>query len=270
MTPKELITAGRLEEARSVLVDTLKKQPADPSARSLLFQLLLFFGEWDKARRHLEISASQGHSTPPEVDVYTNLIQAEKSRLAVAGLTQRPTFFPEVPAHADAYIDVLELIAAEKSADARAALEKVYAGLTHLRGMRNGEPFSGFVDTDTTLALFIEAIEYERYLWVPVHSIRELVVSPPKTLIDLIWTKARITTWEGLTMGCFLPVLYPRSFESTDNRIRMGRMTDWVDLGNGLARAVGQHVYQVGNSDKTILELGEVIFHLDGSQAKGK
>jgi type VI secretion system protein ImpE len=139
-------------------------------------------------------------------------------------------------------------------------MARIDGQLVNLRGASDGHPFVGFKDTDATLAHFIEAIEYERYLWIPIASIRELAVAPPKTLIDLIWAKGRITTWEGLTLGCFLPVRYPESHASDDDRIRLGRLTDWQPLGGGFTKALGQHVFQVGQEDKSIFELGEVIF----------
>ena len=96
------------------------------------------------------------------------------------------------------------------------------------------------------------------------------MVSPPQNLIDLVWAKGRITTWEGLTMGCFLPVLYPNSFESDDDRIRLGRLTQWQSLGGAYAKAIGQHVYEVGGTDRSIFELKEVVFSLDEADANEK
>jgi type VI secretion system protein ImpE len=63
-------------------------------------------------------------------------------------------------------------------------------------------------------------------------------------------------------MGCFLPVLYPNSFTSSDDRIRLGRLTEWQPLGGPYATAVGQHVYNVGGTDRSIFELTEAVFTL--------
>ncbi|HAA04476.1 MAG TPA: virulence protein SciE type, partial [Syntrophobacteraceae bacterium] len=46
MEPKELIRAGRLTEARTLLTEAVKASPADMGLRTLLFQVLVFFGEW--------------------------------------------------------------------------------------------------------------------------------------------------------------------------------------------------------------------------------
>lgn len=269
MNAKALIRDGRLKEARAMLVDQVRKTPADIQARSVLFQVMLLCGEWDKARRQLEIAAAQQTSADMNAAVYHNLIQAEKERAAVAGMQARPTFFPEIPAWGEPFFQALELLKSGRIDAAEQMFERVDAGMPAIRGTLNGEPFEGFRDTDATLAYFIEAIEYERYLWVPINNIRELVVAPPQTLMDLIWAKGRITTWEGLTMGCFLPVLYPNSFESDDDRIRLGRLTDWQSLGGPFARAVGQHVYDIGGRDRAIFEIKEVVFTLADTEEKG-
>jgi type VI secretion system protein ImpE len=65
----------------------------------------------------------------------------------------------------------------------------------------------------------------------------------------------------GLTLNCFLPVLYPDSFQHEDDRLKLGRMTDWTDLGPGFHQGFGQHVYQVGDDDVAILEIREAVFN---------
>ncbi|BBO67201.1 hypothetical protein DSCA_11310 [Desulfosarcina alkanivorans] len=270
MDPKALIMDAQIDAARAALVDQIKKSPGDAQARSLLFQVMLLCGEWDKARRQLDIAATQQASPDMNAAVYQNLIQAEKERLAVSRMEQRPTFFPDIPEYSDDFFLALELLADSKADDAATLFAGIEARLPDIQGTINGQPFNGFRETDTRLSYFIEAIEYERYLWVPIANIRELVVSPPQTLIDLIWAKGRITTWEGLTMGCFLPVLYPGSFASEDDRIRLGRLTDWTPLGGAFAKASGQHVYEVGGTDRAILEIKEVYFSLPGTDGDEK
>ena len=56
----------------------------------------------------------------------------------------------------------------------RRSFQRVLRSLPHVQGTINGESFKGFKETDNTLTYFIEAIEYERYLWVPIANIREL------------------------------------------------------------------------------------------------
>lgn len=262
MEVKDLIMAGKLTDARKILVEQLKASPGNAQARTLLFQILIVNGEWEKALNHIEMLATQSNEPVASIEVYRNLIAAEKERLDVFQLKKIPSFLPETPSYWEDYLEALKLISAEKS---DAAIEKIKS-IDHQRpvvtGKLNKTPFTGFFDTDSTLSCFIEAIEYERYLWIPIESIRELVISAPETFMDLIWAKGRITTWGGLTMGCFFPAIYPNSFSSKDERIKMGLMTDWKPLCGRFTRAYGRHVFQVGDEDYELFQLGDVTFDM--------
>ena len=80
MDPKELIRAGRLSDARMQLIEEVKSSPANAGKRTLLFQVHSLLGEWDKAERHLEVLAAQDVSRETGVQVYKNLVQAERNK----------------------------------------------------------------------------------------------------------------------------------------------------------------------------------------------
>ena len=93
-----------------------------------------------------------------------------------------------------------------------------------------------------------------------MEAIRELIISEPKTLFDLLWIPAHVTTQEGLSIGCYLNVLYPGSSAHEDDRVKLGRMTDWIPLAGPFFKGVGQHVFQIGEEEMAILEIREVSF----------
>jgi type VI secretion system protein ImpE len=262
MNAKSLIKDGNLSDARVMLVERVKTNPADTAARSLLFQVMLLCGEWDKAKRQLDIIASRNASPDMNQTIFEHLIQAEKERLEVFSMDRRPTFFPEIPDYSEDFFAARELLKTGTLDGAAERFSRIDDNLPQPKGTLNGEPFVGFRNTDSTLAYVIEAIEYERYLWVPIANVREMVVRPPATLLDLIWAKGRITTWEGLTMGCFFPVRYPGSTASDDDQTRMGRLTRWEDLGGGFARGLGQQVFDIGGTDCSIFEITEAVFSI--------
>jgi type VI secretion system protein ImpE len=260
MNAIDLIKAGRLIEARRLLVEEVKSTPADAKRRTLLFQVLIFLGEWDKAIRHLETIAVQDPSRDAGVQTYRNMATAEKERAEVMQLNQLPSFLPETPLYFETYYTGLKKLVEKSPKEAKKYFDQIHAQRPTVSGTVNGKSFTGFCDTDTFLTPFLEAIVHDRYVWVPFESVRELAISPPKTLFDLIWAQARITSWEGLTMNCFLPVLYPDSYQHEDERIKLGRMTDWMPLGGGLSKGVGQHVFQIGEEEMAILEVREALF----------
>jgi type VI secretion system protein ImpE len=266
MHSKDLIKAGRLSEARKQLVEEVKSSPADLSKRTLLFQVLAFCGEWDKAERHLDAIAVQDANRETGVQVYKNLIHAEKQRLEVSRLNSRSSCMPETPPYLEMYYAAWQKVAENKIDEANELFDQIFAQRPMISGTVNGKRFTGLKDTDTFLSLFLEAIVYERYVWIPFESIRELSITPPSTLFDLLWTMARITTWEGLTTNCYLPVLYPESFLHEDDRVKLGRMTDWTPLGGAFSKGMGQHVFETGNEEMAILEIREAVFNVPASR----
>jgi len=260
MDAKALITEGRLTEARRHLVAAVKSSPADLSSRTLFFQVLAYSGEWDKARRQLEVIAMQDSTREMGAAAYLNLIQAETERVEVFQQKRQPAFMPQTPGYFDRYESARQHLENGEFDEAEAIYKEIDGLVGQIAGTINGNAFTGFKDTDTRLSFFLEAFVHERYVWLPLESLRELILPAPKTLLDLLWTSAQITTREGLTLNCNLPVLYPQSFQQEDDRLKLGRLTDWIDLGGGFFQGAGQHVFQVGTEDVPILEIREVVF----------
>jgi type VI secretion system protein ImpE len=262
MDIKELIRANKLTEARSKLVEVVKGAPSDQGMRTLLFQVLLFFGEWDKAERHLDILAMQNARSETGVQVYKNLIIAERIREEVHAGKARPSFMGTAPPYLDKYFVAWEKLSAGDGTGAAALYGEIEAEEPEISGVFEDREFKGFRDIDAFLSGFLEIFVHDRYLWMPFTSLRELTIPEPKTLFDLLWIPANVTTWEGLTSACFLPVLYPGSSSSENDMVRLGKMTEWKDLGDGFWKGGGQHVFQMGDEEKALLELREIRFNL--------
>lgn len=266
MEIKELIQAGHFTEARQKLVAAVKASPADSASRTLLFQVLCYCGEWEKADRHLDAIAAQDTIRGAGSLGYKNAIRAELERAAVVSNNRHASFISEPPDYLEHFMLFRSDVVEGKEGEAAELLAQLVSKRPSLSGTLNGQPFEGFCETDATLFPFLEAFTHEHYLWVPFETIRELSVFRPETLLDLLWIGARITTWEGLTMNCFLPVLYPNSFLHEDARIQMGRMTDWQTLAGPYSRGFGQHVFDVGGRDVSLLEIEELVFTFSGKE----
>ena len=96
MNAKDLIEAGKLQEARKALIDEVKSSPGDVRTRGLLFQVLAFCGEWDSAERHLDVIGAQDLKAETGVQVYKNLVSGERERLEVSKRNRRPAFLPKI------------------------------------------------------------------------------------------------------------------------------------------------------------------------------
>jgi len=265
MTAKELMRAGRLSEARSVLVQEVKSAPGDTGRRTLLFQVLALQGEWDKAAKHLDVVSTQDPTKAVGVQAYQHIVHAEQERGRVMAGTSSPSCLPDVPVYFQKYSTYLNALREDRFDEARSLLIEIDASLPVVSGTINGESFEGMSETDARLYPFLEAFVHDRYVWVPFDAIRELVIEEARSSFDLIWAAASVTTWEGLTMNCTLPVLYPGTHLHEDDQVKAGRITDWVPLGCGLSRGVGRHVLQVGDREIAILEIREAAFTIHGS-----
>jgi type VI secretion system protein ImpE len=261
MTPAVLIREGKLAEAREVLVTKIKSAPGDTKSRTLLFQVLAFYGEWDKVERHLELLISQLPETATGVLVYRNLVAAERARREVAAGRQLPEFMTDPPTYLSGLLEARKALIDGDSARFGKIIGKVRKEVPEISGFADSKPFAGFSECDATLTGMIEVFVHDRYLWLPLPSVRELSVPQPQTLLETLWIPGRVVTWDGLTTDCFLPVLYPETYVTENDQLRMGRLTDWIALGKDNYRGVGQHLFAIGEQEMGLLELGEVTFN---------
>ena len=136
MDAKELIQAGQLDKARSLLTEAVKYAPTDLSSRTLLFQALAFGGQWDKARRHLEVIAAQDPDRITAVQTCHDLIQAEIERQEAIRQHRCPAFLPKTPTYGDLYQEAWENIGKQQFESARTILDDIDAGRPPVSGER--------------------------------------------------------------------------------------------------------------------------------------
>jgi hypothetical protein len=140
MNIKDLIRAGRLQEARNRIAEEVKASPSDAAKRTLLFQVLAFCGEWDKAERHLEILAERDPRAETGAQVYRNLITAEKKRDEVFQGTGRPSWMTRMPDWLEELFQAREKLSAGAPDEASAILRKIDGQTPAVSGVVDGRP----------------------------------------------------------------------------------------------------------------------------------
>ena len=105
---------------------------------------------------------------------------------------------------------------------------------------------------------FLEIISETKYCWLPWEAISSLSIEPPKNLRDLCWIPAKIELHIGTLGECYLPVLYNGTYSHPDDRVKLGRLTDWRDGVEGLALGVGQRLLIAGERDWPLLEVRQI------------
>ena len=240
MTAQEHLKAGRLDEAVAAQIQWVKAHPTDADARFLLFTLLCFNGELERAEIHLEAASVSDESTRVGASLYHSLLAAEYERRKVHQEGARPVLPPDPPRSAELRLETLAAFRAGRAEAARAALEAAVEESVELHGKLNGEVFDGLRDYDDVLGNILEIYAGGRCLWMPLERIRKLEVAEPRHQLDLLWARAELEDANGEQATVYLPALYPGSHEHADTLVRLGRATEWSECLGVAYRGAGQ------------------------------
>jgi type VI secretion system protein ImpE len=223
MIAKELFQNGKVREAQQALGAWLRAHPEDDAARTFLFELLCFSGDWDRAGRQLDV-LSEG-SQPAEFGamLYRSAIHAERSR-------------HELFTGADAPGDEAPV---------------------SLSGTLDGRAFHDIRDADPATGARLEFFAAGAYRRLSFGDIRSIRIEAPKRLRDTLWIPAVIQTSPSLHDGrlgeVLLPALYPFSWKHPREGVWLGRETDWSD-----GRPLGQKTLLVDDEEVPLLEVREL------------
>jgi type VI secretion system protein ImpE len=268
MNVKELLEAGQLDEAVQAAQAEVRRSPSDVTHRSLLAELLCFT-DLERADVQLETIGRQDPQAMLGVSLFRQLIRAETARRQFYKDGRLPEFLggvvpPRLQLHLQASIAVRE----GRLAEAGDLLQQAESQRPAVPGTCQGEAFDDLRDLDDLTASFFEVLTSTgKYYWVPMETVVELEFRPPARPRDLLWRAARMVVHGGPDGEVFLPVLYAGSEAETDNRIRLGRYSDWRGGEDEPVRGIGCRCFLVGDQDRSILELASMTF--PSSEASG-
>jgi type VI secretion system protein ImpE len=262
LTAKRLVDEGRLTEAAEQLQKDLVIFPDDLARHTFLFELLGFAGELDRAMEQL--AEIERLDPRPEartgVQAYRVVLEAERARYTIFESGGVPRFFADPPAQVALHLEALDLCRAGHAGAARRKLDEALSLRRTRSGFAAGKSVNMIHDADDLLAPVLEVVTTAGYHWVPWENIQFLHVPSPQHLRDLLWTPARLATYDGLLGEVYLLNLYPGSHRHEDETVRLGRVTTWIDAGSGISRGAGQKLFIAGEESLTLLEIGEVQF----------
>jgi type VI secretion system protein ImpE len=261
---KELFEAGKLDEAIEELLREVKADPSDGAKRTFLFELSCFAGDWERAERQLDVIGHQSAKAELGVMVYRANINAEQERRRVFAEGVQPHFLREPPAYVDLHVAALNQMRQGQTAEARATLDHAEEERPAIAGKFDGQDFVDFRDYDDRIGPVLELIVKDKYVWLPYEQISRMEISPPRQLRDMLWASARIEALDGTIGEVYVPSLYAGSSDSENDQVRLGRMTDWKQLGDDLLSAVGQRLFLVDGEDRSLFEAKQVEFASSG------
>src|SRR5262245_19928166 len=259
MTPQELLRAGELKQAIAAQTARVKEHPTVADERYLLFVLLCFAGELDRAFLQLGVMAGQDAQLEMGLGVYRSLIVAEAARRSFYTEKGQPLLPPRCPAGLEQRVAALEALRRSDVDAAAAALERAQSLERPLEAKLNGEALRDVRDHDDFLGPALEVYAGGNYLWLPLEHVRKLELAPPAHQLDLLWAPASLVDTSGNEASVHLPALYEGSHLAEDGRVRLGQMTDWVDRAGIGFRGQGQRTLLVeagtGSRELGLLEL---------------
>jgi type VI secretion system protein ImpE len=259
-TAKELLDAGKLQAAIEELTNRVKANPSDTHERIFLFELLLFAGDWERAERQVDVIAHQSLESGLGVQVYRNNIKAERDRSRLFSDGLRPHFISVPPAYVELHLSAINRVREGNIREARETLDRAEQERPAFKGAINGREFSDFRDYNDPVGPVLEAIVQDQYTWIPFEQISSLEIGAPKQLRDLIWIPARIEATDGTSGDIYIHTLYEGSGRHSDDQVKLGRMTDWKDAGEGLYLASGSRLFLVDGEDRALLEARKIEF----------
>jgi type VI secretion system protein ImpE len=241
---QDLYDAGRLADAIKAQSEDVRSHPADPERRFVLFTLLAFDGDLARAARQLDALGVSGAGGAIEMRslLCRGLLAAEEERRAVWDGRAAPLLPPDTAPPLERRLAALARLRAGDATGVERALAESNAGLRPVGGKLNGRDFAQIRDSDDFCAPVLEVFAQGRCLWLPFDQIRRLEIEPPQSLLDLLWTPARLLDARGNDANVTLPALYAGSHADADDRLRLGRVTEWRDAAGVAARGVGQKV----------------------------
>lgn len=229
MSAQLLLRQGRLGDAIAAQTQEVKARPADTDRRFQLFTLLAFAGELERAELQLEALMQVEAALTASVPVYRSLLAAELERRKVHREGARPVLPPDAPRTVELRLAALGALREGDFAGAEGALEEAQQGVVALGGKLNGEAFEGLRDYDDVLGQVLEVYAGGRCIWMPLELIRRIEIAAPSHQLDLLWASATLDDASGNQASVHLPVLYEGSHTHPNERVRLGRTTEWLD-----------------------------------------
>ena len=233
MNAQELFRAGKLNEAIQAAGLEVRDNPTDVRRRTFLFELLCFAGEFDRAGKHLSVLSQAGTDAETGALLYRSALAAERKRQlffeshAYANSSSVPTACP---------------------------------------GTLNGRAFETIEDADPRIGARLEVFIAGEYVWLPFEHIGSMKTEQPRFLRDLLWATGLVMAGpaaKGQEFGeVLLPTQYPFSWRQSNDEVRLGHVTEWLDLEEVGEVPIGQKLLVLdGEEAIPFLEIRELIFN---------
>lgn len=228
----DLLKAGKLSEAIQSVIAVIRDHPTDDKARTFLFELLCFTGDFDRAEKHLDALIENKTETIHGAILYKAAIHAQKTR---------NTFFSEKE-YKNSAADTAPVVSCKI----------------------NGKEYKTVSDCDPRVGARLEIYAGGGFMWIPFQHIERIETEQPRRLRDLLWLPARLITgpaFKETDLGdVLLPVLTPEATGDESELVKLGRETYFALDDDGNEIPVGQKMLLADGEEIPLLEAREIVF----------
>jgi len=272
MTILDLIRDNQLAAALEAGKKTVRDNPTDIEARSILCQLFCFSGDWERADNQLATIAQQDSEMQLGVGLIRQLMRAEVAREQFFTEGRTPELVAEPSDAMQALLRALIAVREGSFGEVAQHLEAVKENLPVVSGEANGIEFDFARNLDDFMSGFFEVLTTNgKYFLIPFENVSSLTFREPERLQDQIWRSANIEVEGGLDGEVYIPTRYSRHLRPVDDlsdALIMGGETEWIPLfEDGPVVGQGQKMFVFGDNAYTILELNKIEFNNAGQES---
>lgn len=258
---KTLLSANDIEGAINAAINHVKGKPTDMTARTFLFELLALAGEYDRADKQLDVLGQQDANALIGAQIYRQCTDGERKRQKVFTADAVPEFITARPAYVQYLLDAIRELRNGNADAAREKLEQSEEERPAIAGKLNGEKgFADFRDYNDLTASVLEIFLKGEYIWLPLEFIKKIEIPSRKNLRDIYWTQATVEMKDGTNGEIHLLGLYANTFKHSDNEIRTGKATDWIEAGGDIYAGAGTRLFWYDGEAKPLVEIETIEF----------
>lgn len=257
---KSQLEAGNLNEAVSLALEAVKAKPADVTARTFLFELSCFSGDWERAEKQLDVIGQQDVNAMIGAKIFQQNFAAERDRIRCFSEGLMPECLLTPPKYVDKLLVANNYVRTNDLDKAAQVFQEIEEERPAFPCKVNGEEFSDLRDYNDLTSCVFEAILKESYTWLPFEQVSKITFFERKSLRDLFWRQAEVEMVNGTGGEMFFPSLYVESFKNDSDSIRLGRETDWSEVGQGIYVGSGIRLFAAGQEYKPMPELESIEF----------
>lgn len=263
MTAMEHYRAGKLSQALAAASQEVKSKPADASARGFLCEMLCFNGDTDRADAQLDAIAQLDPKNALSISLFRHLLRAEQARAQFYRDGRVPEFLKEPSDELKMRLQASIAIREGRHEEAAELTSLAETRRPHLSGQcQVGEEeiaFDDVRDLDDFTSSFLEVLTTNgKYYWVPFSEVELIEFHPPVRARDLLWRRTHLIVRGGPDGEVYVPALYSGSHAADNEQVRLGRATEWINVGSNLVRGIGQRVFLIGEQDRSIMEMTSI------------